>query len=250
MNQRKWALIAVVAFALPPASCHLFSSTIPCTFDRDCPSDAVCDVDTCAPVDGNEGEGGREGEGAHEGEGAGEGEGQPASCIDDSGCALSEACHDNLCASRCNGDADCAAQKYCAAVGFFPQVLLCLDGCRIDDAGNDNCGNNICSFGSHRCVTPQNGPQQPLGECAADSECNPAGNVHCFVFSGDDRGYCTDRCSQFCEDSFDATCCNTSGLPQCVISECAETCHEQDCPGPSCCPFSGFSRCVGTVCQP
>jgi hypothetical protein len=243
MTPRRIAVVAVVAAALLAlGSCRLFSGHIACVLDVDCPSDALCENGRCVAADGSEGEEG-EGEG-----GGGEGEGAAVPCSDNADCDVAAGCTDDgFCAPRCNDDGDCASDQFCRVFGFFTVDKLCVVGCRIED-GVDNCGaGDICSTGTRRCVQAQPSPRGQNGLCAAESEC--AFGLGCFIFDGEDRGYCSERCTfdtAGCND-----CCPASGLDDCAApSLCAERCDEADCPGAACCPFTGFTRCLGGACYP
>ncbi len=221
------------------SGCRLFSTTIPCVDDRDCPSDTTCHHERCAT-----------GEGEGEGEGGGEGEGDRTPCTADGDCALSQACASDVCLDRCNSDADCGADERCAVFGFINTDLLCAPGCRIDDAGNDNCGaGDICSAGTRQCVSAQPSPRGQDGLCARDVECQQP--LRCFILDGETRGACTETCSDdlcFGADFETNNCCATSGLNACALDFCTEQCNDNDCP--NCCFLTGFSQCLGGNCAP
>jgi hypothetical protein len=232
-------VVVVAALVLGAASCRLFAAHIACLRDVECPADALCENGRCIGADGSEGE---EGEGAAGGEGEGSAERTP--CPNGNGdCTPAEACAgDGACTPRCTSDDQCPRGTFCGLTAILFGDQACVAGCRIADDGTDDCGADVCSAGTRRCVAAQASPRPVFGACANGSECS--GNLVCSIFDGDDRGFCATPC----DFSTCADCCG-AGLTCGGNDVCGEDCRDGDCPGPACCPVSGLPACDGFTCR-
>jgi hypothetical protein len=280
-------IVVLAAVGVGGGGCRVFSDTISCVTDADCPSDlATCDGGACVrdgggrdEGEGEEGEGeegeGEEGEG-EEGEGeGGEGEGEARQpCTFDDECPATDLCGDsNTCGADCGvaGNAACAANEFCSAQGLFGTALVCEVGCR-DNSGCGGatpfCVDGVCSDcrSNADCggATPicDGGCRAPLGNgnvgaaCGVSSECD-AGTV-CLLHDGGATGLCTEECDEDPTVDFGPTdcttfgCCPISGLNRCSLGFCAEACDEDLCAngGAGCCPDTGFDHCFLDLCTP